>query len=197
MEEYTVISLMNKNEVETSREVGLKVEQAWVNKVPTVSFDNTTIATSSISQIQHKSRPRIKTVFEEPETPIALIPDNRGNTDGPGYKHFLEMREKLIKKMSMRKRRLADDEPKEPKEPTPEEFTEFDYYKIKLRGEQAKSAMAHANTGIGYVILDHGKDGGELYCVAAYRQIGDSINAEAQPITDWNELLKVSRKFTS
>lgn len=57
------------------------------------------------------------------------------------------------------------------------------WVKARYTGERAKSIFAHANAGIGYVVLDK-PDKGESWVVAAFRRPSGLISHGLEEITD-------------
>ena len=52
---------------------------------------------------------------------------------------------------------------------------EFEWVVGKFSGAQAKSVHAHADAGIGYIVLDHGGRGDGTSVLAAFRRPSDSV----------------------
>lgn len=61
---------------------------------------------------------------------------------------------------------------------------EMEWVKGRYEGERAKSVSAHADSGLGYVILERGRDGMQQYVMAASRRAVDSpIPPHLLPLT--------------
>ena len=46
----------------------------------------------------------------------------------------------------------------------------YEWRKVRYKGDAAKNTLGLANQGIGYIVLESGKDKGETYCIVAYKQ---------------------------
>lgn len=101
--DVSMIRLMNKKEIEVPKEMGVKIEQAWIDGAKTVSFNNRTINTASIMEIEHTIAYREEYVDDTPEFEVVTeIPKLKSGTkpDNSGYQKFLEARKKLIEKLT-------------------------------------------------------------------------------------------------
>lgn len=62
----------------------------------------------------------------------------------------------------------------------------YEWKKIRYTGDLARNAIALANGGVGYVLLESGKDRGELFAIVAYKQTLDGpIPDHVESLTDY------------
>lgn len=67
------------------------------------------------------------------------------------------------------------------------EFMPVEWVIGRAVGDRAKSIIAHANAGIGYFVLEQGKQGSQAFCLYATRRVMDSplpehLNLVTDPI---------------
>ena len=78
-----------------------------------------------------------------------------------------------------------------------EDIATYEFMKVRYTGDLAKNAVALADHGIGYVVLEKGTDRGEKYAVVAYKHVTTMPMTPNVSYLSSEEMRKVERIFNS